>query len=131
VRRLYADNLAQARERGYVSTITGRRRYLPDITSPNAGLRQAAERVAGNSPIQGSAADIIKAAMVELSMSLDREHLETTMVLQIHDELLLECPAGEVDRVKKLTASAMEGAMPLAVPVVVDIGVGANWAEAH
>jgi DNA polymerase-1 len=131
VRRLYAENLAQARDRGYVSTITGRRRYLPDITSSNGGLRQAAERVAGNSPIQGSAADIIKAAMVELSMSLDREHLESAMVLQIHDELLLECPAGEVERVSKLTASAMERAMPLAVPVVVDIGVGANWAEAH
>ena len=109
----------------------GRRRYLPDIDSDHGGRRQLAERVATNTPIQGSAADIIKLAMVNLYRDLEAEGLESAMVLQIHDELLLECPKAEVEAAERLTRRAMESAVSLDVPVVVDIGMGKNWAEAH
>ena len=131
VQKFYGEMLELARELGYVSTLLGRRRYLPDVQSENGGLRQAAERVATNTPIQGSAADIIKLAMVRLSDRLSRDGLETVMVLQIHDELLLECPESETDQALALVRESMENAVELAVPVVADVGVGVSWAEAH
>jgi DNA polymerase-1 len=131
VRRFYAETLEDAREQGYVFTRLGRRRYLHDIDSDHGGRRQAAERVATNTPIQGSAADIIKVAMLRLAEALDKADCGAEMVLQIHDELLVECPKRELKQVFALIREAMEGAADLAVPVVVDIGSGKNWAEAH
>ncbi len=131
VQRFYATQLDHAREKGFVVTLMGRRRYLPDITSDHGGRRQLAERVATNTPIQGSAADIIKKAMVDLDRALLDARMESKLVLQIHDELLLEAPADEVDEVSRLVVRVMEGAVRLLVPVVVDVGSGATWAEAH
>ena len=120
-----------ARERGFVSTLMGRRRYLPDIVSDHGGRRQLAERVATNTPIQGSAADIIKKAMVDLDTALAEAGLASRLVLQIHDELLLEVPAGEVEEASRLVVRVMEGAAKLRVPIVVDVGSGSSWAAAH
>ena len=115
----------QAREAGYVETLSGRRRYIPEIRSRNPGVRGFGERTATNSPIQGSAADLIKLAMIRL-----HERLETSgtrMILQVHDELLFEVPEGEIDEVSALVRSEMEGAMELDVPLRVDLGVGESW----
>jgi DNA polymerase-1 len=131
VRKLYERTLEEARRQGYVSTLLGRRRYLPDLASEHGGLRQAAERVATNTPIQGSAADIIKTAMVRLEGSLAEAGVGARLVLQIHDELLVECPERELDQAVTLVRDAMEGAAELVVPLVVDIGSGPNWAAAH
>jgi DNA polymerase-1 len=123
--------LQHARRHGYVATMFGRRRYLPDIASDHGGLRQFAERVATNTPIQGSAADIIKLAMVRLAAAFRTHGLEAAMILQIHDELLIECPQSELKRALTVVRDAMEGAAELAVPIAVDIGTGASWGEAH
>jgi DNA polymerase-1 len=131
VQDFYARMREMAGKHGYVETRAGRRRYLPEIHSTNEGLRQAAERVATNTPIQGGAADIIKTAMVRLASALRDARHASAMVLQIHDELLLECPLDEVDVVVTLTRSCMEEAAGLAVPVVVEVGVGDDWAAAH
>jgi DNA polymerase-1 len=131
VRKFYDETLAEARETGYVATLLGRRRYLPDIQSEHGGLRQAAERVATNTPIQGSAADIIKQAMIRLDRALGVSGLEAALVLQIHDELLLECPEAELDQVVTLVRDAMEGAAELVVPIQADIGSGPDWGSAH
>jgi DNA polymerase-1 len=131
VQRFYAEMREMAGKHGYVETRAGRRRYLPEIHSTNEGLRQAAERVATNTPIQGGAADIIKVAMVRLASALSDGMRRSAMILQIHDELLLECPVAEVEEVVLLTRECMEGAADLAVPVLVDVGVGDDWAAAH
>ena len=131
VRRFYERMLLHARRHGYVATLFGRRRYLPDIASDHGGLRQFAERVATNTPIQGSAADIIKLAMVRLAAALRMENLDAAMILQIHDELLIECPQSELKRALRVIREAMEGAAALAVPIAVDIGTGTSWGEAH
>jgi DNA polymerase-1 len=131
VQRFYAEMREMARKHGYVETRAGRRRYLPDIHSTNEGLRQAAERVATNTPIQGGAADIIKLAMVRLASALSQSKRASAMILQIHDELLLECPVEEVEAVVQLTRTCMEQAAGLAVPVIVEVGVGDDWAVAH
>jgi DNA polymerase-1 len=131
VRKFYEKTLEGARNNGYVSTLMGRRRYLPDIASNHGGLRQAAERVATNTPIQGTAADIIKKAMVRLDCALRDSGLSAALVLQIHDELLVECPEHELDQIVRLVRDAMEGAAELIVPIAVDIGSGPNWAAAH
>lgn len=131
VRRFYDETLAGARRHGYVATLLGRRRYLPDLESEHGGLRQAAERVATNTPIQGSAADIIKTAMIRLDTRLAKSGLEAALVLQIHDELLVECPEPELDQVVTLVQDAMEGAAELVVPIKVDIGSGPDWGSAH
>jgi DNA polymerase-1 len=131
IRAFYERTLETARRRGFVSTLHGRRRYLPDIQSDHVGRRQLAERMATNTPIQGSAADIIKLAMVRLAKALSTECLRASMVLQIHDELLVECPEPELNRVLAVVRESMEGAARLSVPIVVDIGAGRNWAEAH
>ncbi len=131
VQGFYDRMLDQARAEGFVSTMFGRRRYLPDILSSHGGHRQAAERVATNTPIQGSAADIIKRAMVSLAAALRQSDLDAELVLQIHDELLLECPQSEVEKASELTVRAMEGAAELVVAIVVDVGSARSWAEAH
>jgi DNA polymerase-1 len=120
-----------ANEQGFVTTILGRKRLLPEIHSTNPGLKIAAEHMAVNTPIQGSAADLIKIAMVRLHAKLKQKKMETTMLLQVHDELVFEAPKGEVEDVKKIIVKEMEGAMELKVPLKVDVGVGKSWLEAH
>jgi len=120
-----------ARENGYVETVLGRRRYLQSINSQNAVVRSAAERNAVNAPIQGSAADIIKLAMISIQKKLTDEQWASKMLLQVHDELVFEVPNEEVEPLKKMVKEAMEGAFSLKVPLVVDIGVGKNWLDAH
>jgi DNA polymerase-1 len=131
VRRFYDEMRDKARRDGYVATRAGRRRYLPDIHSGHEGLRQAAERVATNTPIQGGAADIIKSAMLGVTSALRDARASAVMLLQIHDELLIEAPESELADSVALTRSCMERAATLAVPIVVDVGVGQNWAAAH
>ena len=123
--------IAFAREHGYVETILGRRRYLPDVYSRNQVVRGAAERNAVNAPIQGSAADIIKIAMVRIAQRLEREHLSTRMLLQVHDELLFDVPKPELEVVTPLIREEMQQAYELSVPLIVEIGTGNNWLEAH
>ncbi len=120
-----------AREHGYVATVLGRRRYLKDINSRNAIVRGAAERNAINAPIQGSAADIIKLAMLRIYDRMQTEGLRAQMLLQVHDELVFECPKAELDTLKELVQTEMEHAYRLSVPLTVDIGIGQNWLEAH
>jgi DNA polymerase-1 len=130
--RDYIDrSLEAAREMGYVTTLMNRRRYLPDIKSQNRSVRQFAERIGINAPIQGTAADLIKAAMIQIHRRLMQEGRETKLTLQIHDELVFEVPEGELEGVRALVKEEMEGVMKLSVPLKVDIGVGKNWAEAH
>ncbi len=121
----------EARERGYVETVFGRRLWLPDIRSSNLQRRQGAERQAINAPMQGTAADLIKVAMVEVQGWLEREKLATKLIMQVHDELVLEVPEAELERVKPNVEKLMMGVAKLDVPLVVDAGVGANWEEAH
>ena len=123
--------IAFAREHGYVETILGRRRYLPDVYSRNQVVRGAAERNAVNAPIQGSAADIIKIAMVRIAQRLEKEHLSTRMLLQVHDELLFDVPKPELEVVTPLIREEMQQAYKLSVPLIVEIGTGNNWLEAH
>lgn len=120
----------QAHEEGYVSTLFGRRRYLPDINSSNFNQRAFAERTAMNTPIQGTAADIIKKAMIDVWLALKSRNLRSRMLLQVHDELVLEVPEDEVDVVTNLVKEAMEQSVVLAVPLLVEVKVGENWAKA-
>lgn len=120
-----------AREQGYVATVLGRRRYLKDINSRNAIVRGAAERNAVNAPIQGSAADIIKIAMLRIYDKMREQQFKAQMLLQVHDELVFECPKLELDALTKLVKTEMENAYKLHVPLTVDVGVGHNWLEAH
>jgi DNA polymerase-1 len=130
--RDYIDkSLELARERGYVTTLMNRRRYLPDIGSSNRSVRQFAERIAINAPIQGTAADLIKVAMINIHRRLHKEKRRSKLILQIHDELVLEVPEDEAEAIKALVKEEMEGVMKLFIPLKVDIGVGKNWAEAH
>ncbi len=128
----YMDGVIEkAKETGFVETLMHRRRFLPDINSKNANVRGFAERNAINAPIQGTAADIIKIAMVRIDRRLRGEGLKAEMILQVHDELNFNCPEGEVERLKEIIRDEMEGAYKLNVPLRVDIGVGENWLEAH
>lgn len=120
-----------AREQGYAVTLFGRKRYLPDILSHNATVRSFAERNAVNSPIQGTAADIIKMAMVTIHHCLKEEGLKAQMIMQVHDELNFNVPANEIDRVREIVISEMQNVVHLTVPLVADCGVGTNWLEAH
>ena len=124
-------SIEKARKTGYAETVLGRRRTLRDINSRNATARQAAERDAINTPIQGSAADLIKIAMVRTERALKAENLRAKMVLQIHDELVFDCPKSEVERVKEIVRREMTGAYDFGVPLEVGIGEGPNWLEAH
>ena len=128
----YIDRtIAEAKNKGYVQTIFGRKRYLPDITSANATVRSLAERNAINAPLQGSAADIIKIAMAEVARRFRAEGLRSKMILQVHDELIVDTLLSEKAQVETILREAMEGAATLRVPLVVDIGEGASWLEAH
>ncbi|WOX03922.1 DNA polymerase I [Microbulbifer pacificus] len=128
----YMENTRkQAADKGYVETLFGRRLYLPEINSRNAMQRQAAERTAINAPMQGTAADIIKRAMIAVDAWLREEKLKTRLIMQVHDELVLEVPADERERVVKRIPELMQGAAQLDVPLIADLGEGANWDEAH
>lgn len=128
----YMDStVAQARENGYVETIMQRRRYLPDINSANAVVRGFAERNAINAPIQGSAADIIKLAMVAVKHAMEGKNLQSKMILQVHDELVFDIHRSEMDAMKNLVKSAMEQAVQLVVPMEVELQFGENWLDAH
>jgi DNA polymerase-1 len=120
-----------ARANGYVETVFGRRLWLPDINAGGGPRRAAAERAAINAPMQGTAADLIKLAMIEVQRWLDAQKLATKLVLQVHDELVFEVPEGEVERVKRELPGLMSGVSTLSVPLVVDVGIGRNWDEAH
>ncbi|MEO8508782.1 MAG: DNA polymerase I, partial [Betaproteobacteria bacterium] len=120
-----------AREHGYVETVFGRRLWLPDIKAGGGPRRAGAERAAINAPMQGTAADLIKLAMIAVQGALDREQLDTRLVLQVHDELVLEVPNAEVERIRRDLPGLMTGVAELRVPLVVDVGVGANWEQAH
>ena len=120
-----------ARQQGYAITLFGRKRYLPDILSHNATVRSFAERNAVNSPIQGTAADIIKMAMVTIHRRLKEEGLKAQMIMQVHDELNFNVPVGEVDKVREIVIGEMQNVVHLTVPLIADCGVGTNWLEAH
>ncbi len=122
--------VAEGRERGYVTTLLGRRRYLPELASGNPNLRSFGERMATNAPIQGTAADLIKIAMVRMARELERRNLGSRMLLQVHDELLFEVPEAELAALEVLAAEIMESALALSVPLKVDIKAGSDWAEA-
>ena len=123
--------IKEAREKGYVTTLFNRRRYVPDIDHPKQVIRAEAERIAVNTPIQGTAADLIKKAMIKLHDRLARDGYSARMLLQVHDELLFEVPHFEVDAVAPIIREEMEKVYQLDVPLKVDIGEGDNWSEAH
>ena len=128
----YMDKqVSLARDKGYVETITGRRRYLKDIESRNAAVRGHSERNAVNAPIQGSAADIIKLAMIELDRSMRHAKMKSKMLLQVHDELVFDARLDELDALKAMVIEKMEAAVALSVPMVAEVGTGNNWLEAH
>ena len=130
--RSYIDKMqATARENGYVETIMNRRRYLKDINSNNAIVRGHAERNAINAPIQGSAADIIKVAMINIHKALKEGNFKTKMLLQVHDELVFDVPKNEVEDIKTLVKTNMENAVKLSVPLEVEMETASNWLEAH
>ena len=124
-------SIALAKERGYAETILGRRRYLRDINAANGTVRSFAERNAINAPIQGSSADMIKIAMIGIQNEIERLHLQSKMILQVHDELVFDARLNELDTLKTLVNDKMVNAMPLSVPVIVEINTGDNWLEAH
>ncbi len=125
------EQVEKAREQGYAETLLGRRRYLPDINARNRNVRSAAERVAVNMPIQGTQADMIKRAMISVDRKLTEGGYGTRMLLQVHDELVLEVPMDEVEAVRAMVVKEMSEALPLQVPIEVSTGIGSNWLEAH
>jgi DNA polymerase I len=131
VKKYMDDSIEKARKKGYVETMLGRRRYLPDINSRNYAVRGFAERNAINAPIQGSAADMIKVAMIHIHDEMKKEKLRSKMILQVHDELVFDAYPDELDILKSLVSSKMKHALKLDVPVDVSMGVGKNWLEAH
>jgi DNA polymerase-1 len=132
IQQYMGDTVLFARDNGYVQTLRGRRRYLRDIGSRNHATRAAAERIAINAPIQGSAADMIKIAMLDIDRELRGNRLAARMILQVHDELVFEVPHGELEQVRGIVVRGMGDALPLGrVPVVVEVGTGADWLEAH
>ena len=131
VRNYMDEMIGYCRTNGFIKTLMGRRRYLPDITSANNTVRAQAERVAINAPMQGSAADIIKVAMVSIHRELKQRRMKSKLLLQVHDELVFDAHNDEAEDLKTLVRDRMEGAMQLAVPLVVDMALGKNWLEAH
>ena len=125
------NQIDKARELGYVETILGRRRYLRNILSQNAIVRSSDERNAINAPIQGSAADIIKIAMINIFEELEKRQLRSKMILQVHDELVFEALNDETEELSDIVKEKMQNAYKLKVPLKVDIGIGKNWLEAH
>jgi DNA polymerase-1 len=131
VKKFMDDTREKARKLGYVETVFGRRLRLAEIGSGSPARRQAAERAAINAPMQGTAADLIKMAMVSVQDWLDAQKLKAKLIMQVHDELVLEVPDGELDRVKDKVCELMQNVAKLDVPLVVEAGVGKNWDEAH
>jgi len=131
VKRYMDECIQRAKENGYVETIFGRKRYLADINSQNSVVRGFAERNAINAPIQGSAADIIKIAMVNIQKRLSAENMQSKMTMQVHDELNFTVPKNEIDQARKVVVEEMENVLKLKVPLIADCGVGDNWLEAH
>ncbi|RUT78820.1 DNA polymerase I [Ancylomarina longa] len=131
VKQFMEESIEKARKDEYVETIMGRRRYLKDINSSNAIVRGVAERNAINAPIQGSAADLIKVAMIHIDQRMKKEGLKSKMIIQVHDELNFDCLKSELDQMKIILREEMENAVALSVPLTVDMGVGKNWLEAH
>jgi DNA polymerase-1 len=125
-----SETVREAKATGYTTTLFGRRRQLPELSSDNFRIRQMGERMAQNAPVQGSAADIFKLAMVNVDRALDDAQLQSRMILTVHDELVLEVPLGERERVEALVRDVMEDVTELRVPLVVDIGFGPTWADA-
>ena len=123
------ETVKKAREQGYVTTLLGRRRYIPDLKSKVRTVREFAERTAINTPIQGTAADIIKLAMIEVDSNIQAEKTPCRMLLQVHDELIIEVPEKEIKRTAAMVKETMENVINLAVPLKVDVGWGVNWAE--
>jgi len=130
VRAWLDRTVAQAREKGYVETLFGRRRYIPELKDRNYNIRAFGERTATNSPLQGSAADLIKIAMIGIAGALKEGGLASRMILQVHDELVLEVPGGEEKAATEVVKRHMEGAARLRVPLVVSVGLGMNWVDA-
>jgi DNA polymerase-1 len=126
-----AQCVDEVRDKGYAETVLGRRRYLPDIQSNNATVRAFAERNAVNAPIQGSAADVIKVAMVKIDAALKAKGLRTKMIMQVHDELVFDVPESEISDLEALIGPAMTEAVALSVPLAVDMSAGKDWLEAH
>ena len=128
----YMDKtISDARNCGYVSTLFGRRRSLPELASNNHNIRASGERMARNTPIQGTAADVIKLAMVRVWRRLRDEKMESRLILTVHDELIVECPAAEAETVRAILIEEMEHVVDYRVPLLVDAKIGASWAEAH
>jgi DNA polymerase-1 len=126
-----SDTMNFARENGYVETIMGRRRYLRDINSANQTVRGFAERNAINAPIQGSAADMIKIAMIGIHQDIKDQKLGSKMTMQVHDELVFDVIVNETEIMKKIIIDRMKNAIKMEVPILVEVGVGRNWLEAH
>ena len=121
---------SEGARKGYAETLMGRRRYLPELQSSRAPVREFGKRAAMNTPIQGTAADIMKLAMVRVDEALRRENMRSRMILQVHDELLLECPPEEAEKASALLQEAMENVIELKVPLVAEVHQGGNWYEA-
>jgi DNA polymerase I len=131
VARYMEETRQLARDKGYVETVFGRRLWLPEIKSSNVGRRQGAERAAINAPMQGTAADLIKLSMIAVQRQLDEQQLASKLLLQVHDELVLEVPEAELATIRGVLPALMGGVAQLAVPLLVEVGVGVNWDEAH
>jgi DNA polymerase-1 len=131
VREFLDRTIADAKEKGYVTTLLGRRRFIPELASSTAAVRSFGERTAVNTPIQGTAADLIKLAMIHIYRELEERGLKSKMILQVHDELVFEVVDGELEAMKALVKQGMEEVLALSVPVKVDMGAGKNWDEAH
>jgi DNA polymerase-1 len=131
VKRYMDETRLAAREKGYVETLFGRRVWLPDINGGNGPRKSAAERQAINAPMQGTAADLIKLAMIEVQGAIDRERKATRMIMQVHDELVFEVPDAELDWARREVPRIMAGIAALRVPLLAEVGVGRNWDEAH
>ncbi|MFH1002865.1 MAG: DNA polymerase [Chloroflexota bacterium] len=129
VKQYLESTKEQARREGYVQTLLGRKRAIPEVNSPNRQVREAAERMAINMPVQGTSADIIKVAMINLHREMERRRLESRMLLQVHDELIFEVPEAEWPEMAALVPAVMSSALELSVPLKVDIKAGANWGE--
>ena len=121
------ESIVDAKQNGFVSTLLHRRRYIPEITSRNFNVRSFAERTAMNTPIQGSAADIIKKAMIDMADRLEKEGLQARLLLQVHDELIFEAPEEEIEKLKEIVPDVMENAVELNVPLKVDYSYGKTW----
>ena len=130
VKNYMEDIVQEAREKGYVTTLLHRRRYIPEVTSKNYNIRSFGERTAMNTPIQGSAADIIKKAMVDMAERLEKENLKTRLLLQVHDELIFEAPKEEIEILKQIVPEVMENALKLSIPLKVEYAYGPTWFDA-